>query len=141
MKWIGPAVLAAILALPGFAAAQNDVSDPHAVQLKQLDLEARQAELEFQRRMHGLELEARRAEIERLRTAPGRGQNGGALAILILGMIVVRALSTIWVYRDIEQYKASGLWIAIVLVGGLLALIAYVLVRLGNLQQARTGPA
>ena len=101
--------------------------------MKELDLQTREEQLDFQRSMHELELQARRAEIHR--------RNGGHLAILFLGMIIVRALAAAWVYRDTQQHSASGLWIAIVLVGGLLALIAYVVSRLGSMQQARTAPA
>jgi len=140
MKRMIQALLIAFLSVPCLAAAPDE-TDPHATRMKELDLKAREAELEFQHRMHELELEARRAEIERFRDHPRGGRNGGAFAILLLGMIVVRALATVWAYRDIQQYKASGLWIAIVLVGGLLALIAYLLARLGNMQQARTGAA
>jgi len=139
MKWVILLVLIAVSSVPCVAAAGNE-TDQHAARMKELDLEAKQAQLDFQRRMHELELEARRAEIQRSQN-PAGGRDGGPLAVLLLGMLVVRALATVWVYRDIQQYKASGLWIAIVLVGGLLALIAYILARLGNLQQARTGPA
>ena len=154
MKWIGPVLLTAVLSVPCLAAAQDNLEEltrqneklelQNAIRLKELDLEAKQAELEFQRCMHELELDARRAEIERLRYpmyGAGR-QCGRGLAVLLLGMIAVRALATVWVYRDLQQDRTvSGLWIPLVLIGGLLALVAYVLTRLGNLQRAQTGPA
>jgi len=143
MKWIIHSLLIAVLAAPCLAAAPEE-TDPYAARMRELDLKAKEAEVEFQRQMHQLDLEARRAEIARLRRpvyGVGR-QCGGGVAVFLLGMIAIRAMATVWVYRDLQQNRtASGLWIPLVLVGGLPALIAYLLARLATPQPPRTAPA
>ncbi|RKY08722.1 MAG: hypothetical protein DRP66_03945 [Planctomycetota bacterium] len=114
----------------------------HDRRLKELDIEARQAELAVERQMHELELEERRAQIRRQHPGPyhHRKKHGGAACLIVLIMIiVVRILATIWVCGDLQRRKTgSGLWIPIVLLGGLFGLGVYAVIRLGDMQQTQT---
>jgi hypothetical protein len=113
----------------------------HARRLKELDIEAREAELGVERQMHELELEERRAHIQRQQPGPyhHRKKHGGAACLILLIMIIVRILATIWVCGDLQRRKTgSGLWIPIVLLGGLFGLGVYAVIRLGDMQQTQT---
>lgn len=112
----------------------------HNRRLKELDLEAREAELGVERQMHELELEARRAQIERSQRGPDRHKKkpAGVIGLIGLIMIIVRVLATIWVFGDLQRRKTgSGLWIPIVLLGGLLGLLVYAVIRLGDMRQTQ----
>ncbi len=97
---------------------------------QQLQLEGRRAEMEFEREMREVELQKARASLKR----PYKGHKGkgaGCIGAFFLLMAVINVLLTIWVYQDVRARKtASGLWILIVLLGGIPAMIAYALVRL-----------
>ena len=116
----------------------------HAKRLSELDIEAHETKLDFERQIHELELKARAAQIERQQPGPyhHRPKHGGIAGLIGLIMIIVRVLATIWVSRDLQQRKTgSGLWIPIVLVGGLLGLLVYAVVRLGDMRQTQTAAA
>ena len=50
---------------------------------------------------------------------------------------VVHLLLTVWVYQDMRQRDASnGLWLAIVVLTGLLGTAVYALVRIGDIYAA-----
>jgi hypothetical protein len=54
----------------------------------------------------------------------------GALCALVIGLWVVFLIIAIWVYRDAESRGMSGvLWLLVVLVGGIIGLIVYLVVR------------
>ena len=121
----------------------------HDMRAKELDLEAQDVKLDFERQMQEMELQERRAQIERPHRAntqrPHRGsyhhkkKHGGFACLIGLIMIIVRLLATIWVAGDLQRRKAgSALWIPIVLLGGLFGLGVYALVRLGDIQQTET---
>ncbi len=137
--------------LPAFAFAQENeealafegekLEFAHARRSKELDIEAHEAKLDFERQMHELELEERRAEIARQQRGPyhHRQKRGSVVCLIGLIMIIVRVLATIWVCRDLQQRKTgSGLWIPIVLLGGLFGLLVYAVIRLGDMQQTQT---
>lgn len=92
------------------------------------------AEFEFENEMRQLELEQRRLEINNFAKGPKnphKAHPSPCLMFFVLATFVVHILSTIWVYKDMDQRKnRSGLWVAIVLLGGLLALIPYSIIRL-----------
>jgi hypothetical protein len=55
---------------------------------------------------------------------------GPALCALVIGLFVIFLLIAIWVYRDAESRRMSGvLWLLVVLVGGIIGLIVYLVVR------------
>ncbi len=113
----------------------------HARRARELDIEAQDVQLDFERQMHELELQERRAQIERQQRGPyhHRQKRGSVVCLIGLIMIIVRVLATIWVCRDLQQRKTgSGLWIPIVLLGGLFGLLVYAVIRLGDMRQTQT---
>lgn len=113
----------------------------HEVRLKEMEVEARQAEFEFEKQMRELELQERRTEIERSDRGSGHHEqnHGGFACLIMLVMIIVRILATIWVCGDLQRRKTgSGLWIPIVLLGGLFGLLVYAVVRIGDMHQPKT---
>ena len=154
MRQVMQVFLVIAVFLPAVAFAQADeealafegrkLEFAHAGRLKELDLQAHEAKLDFERQMHELELEARRTEIQRQQRGPyhRRKKCGGAAGLIGLIMIIIRVLVTIWVSRDLQQRKTgSGLWIPIVLLGGLFGLLVYAVIRLGDTQQTQTAAA
>ena len=117
----------------------------HQIHLRnmQLELEKHEAELGFQERMRELELEERRIQLERQRRAqehPGHRkhhQKPGKL-LFILGCFLVHILVAVWVYKDIrERNSGSGIWIVIALLTGLFGVLAYAIVRLGDIRRTK----
>jgi hypothetical protein len=54
----------------------------------------------------------------------------GLCLTVILGLIVFSVIIAIWVYRDAtDRGMNGGLWVVVLLVGGLMGLIVYLLVR------------
>lgn len=109
-----------------------------------LEMEEHGAELDFRQKMRELELAERGAELERARTAHGQPghpkhwKKGGKHPLLLL-CLVVHILVAIWVYRDIrERNSGSGIWIVLALLTGLLGVLVYAIVRLGDTGQKKT---
>jgi len=95
---------------------------------RQMELEQRDAEMGFQRSMHELELEKHKIGLERMR----RGHKHKKHPLLFL-VVVVHILVAVWVYQDIRKRNAgSGIWIVIALLAGLLGVLVYAVVRLGD---------
>lgn len=111
--------------------------DPeYQMQLREMDMElrARQAKLENERKMADLELEARRMDIARAEQA----DDGGGAAVLLILCAVINILVAIWIYQDIRQRNTgSGLWIVLGLLAGLLAALVYAIVRLGDSESGK----
>ena len=98
----------------------------------QLELEEQEAELNFQRQMHELELEQRRMELERQH----KNQKNGGLAVILLLCLLVNILAAVWVYQDIRKRNhGSGIWIVVAFLTGLLGVLVYAIVRLGDSRQ------
>jgi len=122
---------------------EEDIERQIHLHSMQLELEEREAEMGFQERMRELELEARRIQLERQRRPqehlrhrkhhckPGK-------ILFILGWFLVHILVAVWVYKDIrERNSGSGIWIVIVLLTGLFGVLAYAIVRLGDIRQTK----
>ncbi len=139
-------VIGAVLSGVTFAQAEEEalaleakkIEFAHARRANELDIEAQDVRLDFERQMHELELEERRAQIQR----PQRGsyhhrkKHGGFACLIGLVMIIVRILATIWVSGDLQRRRTgSGLWIPIVLLGGLFGLLVYAVIRVGDIMQ------
>lgn len=148
------AIIALLLTLSFCSAAHcQELEDPELRELEaaerqmhhrdmQLDLEAREGELDFQRQMRQLELEERRMELDRQRASHKhkkgfkhkRADDAGPLLIVLA---IVNILTAIWVYQDIRKRGVgSGIWIVIALLTGLLGTLVYAIVRLGETPQA-----
>lgn len=106
--------------------------DPeYQMEMRERELEQRDAEMDFQRSMQELELEKSRIELERMRGEHKHGR--GKPHPFLLLVIIVHILVAIWVYQDIRKRNAgSGIWIVIALLAGLLGVLVYAVVRLGD---------
>jgi hypothetical protein len=57
--------------------------------------------------------------------------------LFLLGCAIVHILTAVWVFQDIRARGAgSGLWIVIALLAGLLGVLVYAVVRLGDLRKS-----
>ncbi len=97
----------------------------------EMELEQRDAEMGFQRSMQELELEKNRIELERMRR--GHKQRPCKKHLFLFLIVVVHILLAVWVYQDIRKRNAgSGIWIVIALLAGLLGVLVYAIVRIGD---------
>ncbi len=151
ISWMAAVLLAGQLAYGQDNQPPPGPNDPHrAIEIrhKQIDLDQRQAEMNFNNEMRKIQLEQKRRELNRdqkmppppgPQAGPGKGcwcgphkglKHFGGLVALCL---VVHILIAIWVYQDIRQRNAgSGLWIVIALLTGLLGALVYAVARLGD---------
>ena len=117
---------------------------------QQLELEQREAEVEFDRQMKELELQKRRLDIkhrQRLQKRPGKHirhckhSKCKAGPVILIVCFVVHILLGVWVYQDIRRRQCgSGIWIVIVLLAGLLGVLPYTIVRLGDANREKPKP-
>ncbi|MCK5565614.1 MAG: hypothetical protein KAJ07_10250 [Planctomycetes bacterium] len=143
--------ITAVLLVPGLVFAGEhedgeDVWDEFEIRERELELHAYEMELDFERQHRELELHKMRGEVEGRNRAQMKekfrhgmskhhGRNKGC-GVFILIAIVVNVLLAVWTYKDIrEKTNASGIWIVVVLLTGLLGAIVYAIVRLGDLKQ------
>ena len=126
----------------GFAESEEGVIGEHqkkAMEIQmhrqRMEIEAQEAELDFKRQMQELELEERRTEIERHKQGGHhyRRPHRKCKGVFLILWVVVHVLATIVLYKDLQQTKASGLWIPIVLIAGLFGLLVYALMRMGDM--------
>ena len=129
---------------------------------RQLDIEERELDLQFQRQVKELEIEKYRAELKmNLAKAGGelkkpdmpcgagkcgRGPEGNGecrekcedMAETVgLVLIIVHILLAAWIFQDIRKRNAgSGLWIVITLLIGFFGAVLYMLSRIGDSQKA-----
>ena len=119
----------------------EDMEIQMAMRERDMELQQLEAKMGMEREMQNLELEQRRMELERAREDhdyedDDDDDGGGALGLLVFICVIVRILAAIWVYMDIRQLnRGSGIWIVIVLLAGLLGLLVYAVVRLGDNRQ------
>ena len=110
---------------------------------RRIELEGREVESGFHRRMQEIELEQRSVELERQREAQERAANfghhrKGAMLPFLIVCFVVHILVAVWVYKDIRRRNSgSGIWIVVALLTGLLGVLVYAIVRLGNTRQTK----
>ncbi|MBN2377601.1 MAG: hypothetical protein JXD22_14470, partial [Sedimentisphaerales bacterium] len=108
----------------------------------QLEIQKSEAEADFRQQMRELELEERRIELDRQReelkfSGHQKHPNKNGAVPFILLCLVVHILVTVWVYQDVRKRNAcSGIWIAIALLAGLLGVLVYAVVRIGDNQQS-----
>ncbi len=138
----------------GFCQEADEGSEQLEAAAKQLGLhrmrleaKEREAEAEFRQEMRELELEERHLDLDRQRVELKRSANlkhrdEGRLVPFIILCLVVHILVAVWVYQDIRKRNAgSGIWIVIALLAGLLGVLVYAIVRLGDGRQSPPTPA
>ena len=107
---------------------QEDPEFQMEMRERQMELERRDAEMGFQQSMQELELEKSRIGLERMRRVHKHRKHP-----FLLLVIIVHILVAVWVYQDIRKRNAgSGIWIVIALVAGLLGVLVYAVVRIGD---------
>lgn len=98
------------------------------MEMRGMQMKQRDAEMGFQRSIQELELEKSRIELERMRI--GHKHRNHPFLLLV---IIVHILVAVWVYQDIRKRNAgSGIWIVIALLAGLLGVLVYAVVRIGD---------
>ena len=109
-----------------------------------LELQQHESEVDFHRKMKEFELEKRKIALKRARKTahhPAHFKHCGKGKMLLIAIVcfVIHILLAVWVYKDIRQRNSgSGIWIVIVLLTGLLGVLPYTIVRLGEIRQAKS---
>jgi competence protein ComGC len=151
--------LLVLLVSPVVFAQEEDIDEPSPMQelerqvfaqeaelelkQKQLQLQQLESEMEFKRQMRKIELEQRKFELEKplkaleKRAGQKKLQDDEGGSVFIMVIFIVNILLAIWVYTDIRKRNAgSGIWIVVVLLTGLLGVIPYAIVRLGDIRKS-----
>jgi hypothetical protein len=124
-------MLATIFAPAAVFCQEEDPEYQMEISEMKMELERRDAEMDFQRSMQELELEERRIEVDRLRE--GHEHRPCKKGPFLLLVIIVHILVAVWVYQDIRKRNTgSGIWIVIALLAGLLGVLVYAVVRIGD---------
>jgi hypothetical protein len=148
-----PALITLLLTLLFCAAAHcHETEDPDLGELtderlmhlreKQMDLEARESETDFQHQMRQLKLEQCRMKLHPQRAGDKhkkswKHKDKDNAAPLLIIIAIVHILTAVWVFQDIRKRGVgSGIWIVLALLTGLLGTLVYAIVRLGNTPQA-----
>jgi hypothetical protein len=136
--------LLAILLLPKAVFAEEaELSPQKQMEIRniQLDLEEREMEMDFQRKNQELELQDRSIEMEREYQKKEhyagykhhKDKDGKPILVLLA---IVHILLAVWVFQDIrKKTDSSGIWIVIALLTGLLGVLVYAIVRLGDIRK------
>jgi hypothetical protein len=138
MKRCVLAMLLAMMFLPAAAVVAQEPEWPQGPEAAEFEMEMRQREQELQQREHDLDMKRRMGELELEKRKLGlehmrRETDNPKPHPLLLLIGVVHILAAVWVYQDIRsRNKGSGLWIVITLLTGLLGVLVYAIVRLGD---------
>lgn len=145
--------LLAIVMLPKTVFAEEAELTPHEqmeIRNFQLNIEEREMEMDFQRQMKQLELKKRtlgmedwaqkkkghagyKRHHEKAAFKRHHGKCGRAIFAII---VIVNILLAVWVFQDIRKKSdSSGIWIVIALLTGLLGVLVYAVVRLGDIRK------
>jgi len=124
---------------------QEDVERQIHLRRMQLEMEEQEAELDFNRRMRELDLKERGLVLEhkykalKLKQPKHVKRNSGEkMAPLVIVFLVVHILLAVWVFQDIRRRSCgSGIWIVIVLLAGILGVLPYTIVRLGDRSETK----
>ncbi len=106
----------------------------------------RESEMKFGRKMKSLGRKHRRLGLEnkrRFQEHPGKYFSHHRcrvmMKLVVIGVFVVHVLLAVWVYQDIRQRRrGSGIWIVVVLLAGLLGVLPYAVVRLGDVCRTKS---
>lgn len=136
-------VLAAAMFAPAVFAEEAELSPQEQMEVRnmQMDLEEREMEMDFHRRIKELELKKHSLGMEReyqkkkYHAGSKRHHGKGGKPILVL-LAIVHILLAVWVFQDIRKKSdSSGIWIVIALLTGLLGVLVYAVVRLGDIRK------
>jgi len=122
---------------------EQDIERQIHLRRMQLEMEEQEAERDFHRSMRELELKERKLALDRKYKAQKhpkhiKGNCGEKLVPLVIICLVVHILLAVWVFQDIRRRNCgSGIWIVIVLLSGLLGVLPYTIVRLGDSRETK----
>jgi len=122
---------------------QEDIERQIHLRRMQLEMEEQEAELDFHRRMRELDLKERGLVLEHKHKALKQPKHvkcncGEKMVPLVIICLVVNILLAVWVFQDIRRRNCgSGIWIVIVLLAGLLGVLPYTIVRLGDSRETK----
>lgn len=122
---------------------QEDVERQIHLRRMQLEMEEQEAELDFHHSKRDLDLKERRLALEFKHKALKQPKHkkcncGEKMAPLVIICFVVHILLAVWVFQDIRRRSCgSGIWIVIVLLAGLLGILPYTIVRLGDSRETK----
>jgi uncharacterized membrane protein YcjF (UPF0283 family) len=129
-------------------AEEGDQSNPPQQRIQQQMQRIHRAQNELDEQRHQLEME--RQELEHQRDQMQRQRQWSArkpmrmmrwpkpicLAMMVM-CLAVNILVAVWVFQDIRtRGTGSGIWIVIALLAGLLGVLVYAVVRLGDIKQS-----
>ena len=133
------------------AKGDNDPWKSIELRNKQIELNAREAQFDYEMKLRNLDLESKRLDLVQKQKAmenpppAGMGSKCGmmrpghrgppvhliGLVMLVCGLIHI--LLAIWVYQDLRKRNAgSGIWIVITLLAGICGAVPYILTRIGD---------
>ena len=136
-------VLAAAVFAPAVLAEEAELNPQEQMEIRnlQLDLEEREMEMDFRRRAKELELKKHSLGMEREYqkkkhyAGSKRCHDKDGKPILVL-LAIVHILLAVWVFQDIRKKSdSSGIWIVLALLTGLLGVLVYAVVRLGDIRK------
>ncbi len=138
-KWIPVLILVGFIAAPGLCGDAEPQMD--------LDQQARVLQLKVESEMAEIQIAKARLELEHMEQQlraesvdddddeeeeffEALVEHGHALGVIL---VIINILAAIWVYGDMQgRPSASWIWVALVLLGGLCATIAYGVIRIGD---------
>lgn len=141
------AVIISLTSTYAFSQEPKDAKQHLNIKNMQLDIAERENKIHRQHEMTKLEIEKKRREMNRQENnfnrknnmpCKGRQKPCGAVGHVIVFAVcaLIHILLTVWVYNDIKERKTgSGIWIIVVLLTGLLGIIPYALIRIGDTKQ------
>ncbi len=110
----------------------------------QLELQQREAEMDFNQKMREIELQKHRMDLKNQQqrrkhpAAAGHCSHGKMFPLLVI-FCIVHILVAVWIYQDIRKRDVgSRLGIVIDVVTGLLGVLVYAVVRLGDNRQTQS---
>ncbi len=116
--------------------------------MREMDLEEREMDLDQRRAEMKFEHQARMQKLAAARERGGHGDGGrpgwkggkgklplGHLRVLCPLIAMIHVLLAVWAYQDLQKRKTgSGIWIVLLLLGGIPAAIAYGIVRIPEMR-------
>ena len=141
------ALIISLAPVYAFSQGPEDAKQHLNIRNMQLDISERENQIHRQQEMAKLEIEKKRREMNRQENTfkrknnmpcKGRQKPCGAMGHVVVFAVcaLIHILLTVWVYNDIKERKTgSGIWIIVVLLTGLLGIIPYALIRIGDTKQ------